>query len=192
MPKIRHGINDFLMLPARYNYHSKRCFRCGGLSELSPLTTGGVVIIIGAQGKLVMKSSTKSDYACRAIEALALHHPDTEPVCIDEIARQRAIPANYLVQILLELKRNGLIQSHRGKMGGYVLAKAPQEISLGDVLRAVHGEVLDLPHLADAACPEEIKRAWRRVKLATEGAADNITFDQICAEARNPALMYHI
>ncbi len=145
-----------------------------------------------AKGNLVMKSSVKSDYACRAVEALALHHPASEPVCIDEIARQRAIPANYLVQILLELKRNGLIHSRRGKTGGYVLAKSPQDISLGDVLRAVHGEVLDLPHLADTACPEEIKRAWRRVKLATEGAADSITFDQICAEARNPALMYHI
>lgn len=139
-----------------------------------------------------MKSSVKADYACRAVEALALHHPGVEPLCIDEIARQRAIPANYLVQILLELKRNGLIHSRRGKAGGYVLARAPREISLGDVLRAVHGEVLDLPHLADAACPEEIKRAWRRLKSAAENTADSITFEQICAEAKHPVLMYHI
>jgi Rrf2 family transcriptional regulator, cysteine metabolism repressor len=139
-----------------------------------------------------MKTSIKSDYACRAVEALALHHPNRHPLPIEAIARQRSIPANYLVQILLELKRNGLIRSHRGKAGGYVLAKLPQEISLGDVLRAVHGEVLDVPHLTDSACPEEIKRAWRRVKTATENAADSVTFEQICAEARNPVLMYHI
>ena len=139
-----------------------------------------------------MKSTVKSDYACRAVEVLALHHPSEKPLPIDQIARQRSIPANYLVQILLELKRNGLIQSRRGKTGGYVLAKPPHQISLGDILRAVHGEVLDLPHLIDPTCPEEIKRAWRRVKSAAENAADSVTFDQICAEARNPVLMYHI
>ncbi|MEI8315294.1 MAG: Rrf2 family transcriptional regulator [Verrucomicrobiota bacterium] len=139
-----------------------------------------------------MKSSIKADYACRAVEALALHHPGVEPLCIGEIARQRSIPANYLVQILLELKRDGLIKSRRGKAGGYVLARSPREISLGDILRAIHGAVLDLPHLTDVTCPEEIKRAWRRLKAVTENEADNITFDQICAEARHPAVMYHI
>ena len=139
-----------------------------------------------------MKSSIKADYACRAVEVLALHHPGVEPVCIEEIARQRSIPANYLVQILLELKRNGLVTSRRGKAGGYVLARSPREISLGDVLRAIHGAVLDLPHLSDSACPEEIKRAWRRLRAATENEANNITFDQVCAEARHPAFMYHI
>jgi Rrf2 family transcriptional regulator, cysteine metabolism repressor len=141
---------------------------------------------------LVMKTSIKGDYACRAVEALALHHPDKKPLTIDQIAQKRSIPANYLVQILLELKRKGLIQSHRGKMGGYNLSKPPQEISLGDVLRAVDGEVVDLPHLEDAGCPEEIKRAWRRIKLAAEEVANSVTFDQLCAEARNPAEMYHI
>ena len=68
--------------------------------------------------KLLMKSSIKADYACRAMEVLALHHPGVEPLCIEEIAKQRSIPANYLVQILLELKRNGLIKSRRGKDGG--------------------------------------------------------------------------
>ena len=150
------------------------------------------MLILTKLGYLLMKSSIKADYACRAMEVLALHHPGVEPLCIGEIARQRSIPANYLVQILLELKRNGLITSRRGKDGGYVLARSPREISLGDVLRAIHGAVLDLPHLTDAACPEEIKRAWRRLRTATEHEADSITFDQVCAEARHPAFMYHI
>jgi len=150
------------------------------------------MIISTKFSKLLMKSSIKADYACRAMEVLALHHPGVEPLCIDEIAKQRSIPANYLVQILLELKRNGLIKSRRGKAGGYVLARSPQEISLGDILRAIHGAVLDLPHLTDATCPEEIKRAWRRLKTVIENEADSITFDKICAEARHPASMYHI
>jgi len=169
--------------------------RCGNrlpASKKSPLTFSGTQLYSSKFAILLMKASIKSDYACRAVEALALHHPATQPITIDEIARQRSIPANYLVQILLELKRNGLIQSHRGKTGGYNLAKPPQDISLGDVLRAVDGEILDLPQLTEAGCPEEIKRAWRRLKSAAENAADAITFDQICAEARNPVLMYHI
>lgn len=139
-----------------------------------------------------MKASVKSDYACRAVEALALHHPDPQPMCIEEIARRRHIPSNYLVQILLELKRKGLIQSRRGKMGGYVLARLPRQITLGDVLRAVQGEVMDLSSLSEPDCPEEIKQAWRRVKSAAENAANDITFEQICTAARHPSPTYDI
>jgi len=139
-----------------------------------------------------MKASVKSDYACRAVEALALHFPNPTPLCIDEIARRQSIPANYLVQILLELKHAGLIKSQRGKTGGYVLARAPREIVFGDVLRAVQGAVIDFPSLTEANCPAEIKFAWRRVKTAAEDAADGITFEEIRAAAKRPSLSYEI
>ena len=139
-----------------------------------------------------MKASVKSDYACRAVEALALHHPSTRPLRIEEIATREAIPANYLVQILIELKSKGLIQSRRGKAGGYALAKTPREITVGDVLRAVQGDVLEMPLLLESRCPEEIKRAWRRIKEAAEQAADGVTFEEICAEAKSRPEMYYI
>jgi Rrf2 family transcriptional regulator, cysteine metabolism repressor len=139
-----------------------------------------------------MKASVKSDYACRAVEALALHHPNARPLRIEEIAHREAIPANYLVQILIELKSKGLIQSRRGKAGGYALAKTPREITVGDVLRAVQGDVLEMPLLLEARCPEEIKRAWRRIKDAAEQAADGVTFEEICAEAKSRPEMYYI
>jgi Rrf2 family transcriptional regulator, cysteine metabolism repressor len=139
-----------------------------------------------------MKASVKSDYACRAVEALALHHPNTRPLRIEEIAHREAIPANYLVQILIELKSKGLIQSRRGKAGGYALAKTPREITIGDVLRAVQGDVLEMPLLLEARCPEEIKRAWRRIKEAAEQAADDVNFEEICAEAKSRPEMYYI
>jgi len=135
-----------------------------------------------------MKASVKSDYACRAVEALALHHPNARPLRIEEIATREGIPANYLVQILIELKSNGLIQSWRGK----ALAKTPREITVGDVLRAVQGDVLEMPLLAESRCPEEIKRAWRRIKEAAEQAADDVTFEEICAEAKSRPEMYYI
>ena len=138
-----------------------------------------------------MKLSVKTDYACRAIEALSLHYPNSRPVRIDEIAQREGIPANYLVQILIELKSKGLIRSHRGKAGGYVLAKPPREISFGDVVRAVHGDLVEISALG-SACPQEIQRVWRRIKFAAEEIADNVTFEEICGEATNRTQMYYI
>src|SRR3989442_9747184 len=139
-----------------------------------------------------MKLSIKTDYACRAIEALALHHPNNRPVRIEEIAQREGIPANYLVQILQDLKGKGLIRSHRGKAGGYVLAKPPREITFGDVVRAVHGELVEISSLSDSACPQEIQRVWRRIKYAMEEIADTVTFEEICAEATGRTAMYYI
>ena len=138
-----------------------------------------------------LKLSVKTDYACRAIEALSLHYPNSRPVRIDEIAQREGIPANYLVQILIELKSKGLLRSHRGKAGGYVLAKPPREITFGDVVRAVHGDLVELSGL-DSACPQEIQRIWRRIKFAAEEVADNVTFEEICGEATNRTQMYYI
>lgn len=139
-----------------------------------------------------MKASVKSDYACRAVEALSLHHPNTRPLRVDEIAQREAIPVNYLVQILIELKSKGLIQSKRGKAGGYTLARSPREITLGDVLRAIQGDILEMPLLAESRCPDEIKRAWRRIKTAAEGEANTITFEEICSDANGRSSMYYI
>ena len=87
-----------------------------------------------------MKLSVKSDYAARAVLGLARHYPTGEVLRIEQLATGQNIPPNYLVQILIELKAQGIAKSVRGKEGGYLLARAPAEISLGDVLRAVHGD----------------------------------------------------
>lgn len=139
-----------------------------------------------------MKLSVKTDYACRAIEALALHFPDDRPMRIDEIAQRMSIPANYLVQILIELKNQGLIRSHRGKAGGYLLAKQPHEISVGNVIRAIHGQLVELPELEHTSCPPEIQRVWHNIKIAAESTADRVTFDVLCAESAAKPQMYHI
>jgi Rrf2 family protein len=139
-----------------------------------------------------MKLSIKADYACRAMETLSLHHPNNRPVRIESIAQLGGIPASYLVQILIELKSKGLIKSQRGKAGGYVLAKAPKEITVGDVVRATQGELVELSVLADSASPQEIQRVWRRIKFAAEDVADSVTFEDICAEATVRPQMYYI
>ena len=139
-----------------------------------------------------MKLSVKSDYAARAVLGLARHYPTGNALRVEDLASGQGVPANYLVQILIELKAQGIARSVRGKEGGYLLARAPAEISLGDVLRAVHGEVFDTPALSDPNCPPELRGAWQRLKAAMDKAAGGITFQQLLDEGADKEKMYYI
>ena len=107
-----------------------------------------------------MKLSVKSDYAARAVLGLAKHYASGATLRVDDLAAQQQLPSNYLVQILIELKAQGIVRSVRGKEGGYMLARPPAEITLADLLRAVHGTIFDTPALSGRDCPAELRRAW--------------------------------
>ena len=139
-----------------------------------------------------MKLSVKSDYAARAVLGLARHWPDGGARRVEELAAEQGVPANYLVQILIELKANRIVKSQRGKEGGYLLARAPAEISFGDILRAVHGQVFDSTGLSDPQCPSELRGAWKKLQKALENTADNITFQQLLDESVDKEKMYYI
>jgi Rrf2 family cysteine metabolism transcriptional repressor len=139
-----------------------------------------------------VKLSVKSDYAARAVLGLARHHPSGDAVRVEDLAAEQGVPANYLVQILIELKAQGIARSVRGKDGGYLLARAPAEITLGDVLRSVHGTVFDTPALSDPDCPPELRRAWQKLQAAMETAADSVTFQQMLEESAAKEKMYYI
>src|SRR2546429_2527149 len=85
-----------------------------------------------------MRISAKGEYAIKAVLDLALRGGDGL-VPIQDIAARHAIPQRYLEHVLLALKRAGLLGSKRGASGGYHLMRLPEEISVGDVLRAVEG-----------------------------------------------------
>jgi len=140
----------------------------------------------------LVKLSVKSDYATRAVLGLARHFPNDTALRVEQLATAQDVPANYLVQILLELKAKGIAKSVRGKEGGYLLARKPAEISLGDVLRAVHGEVFDTPALSDTNCAPELRAAWRRLKTSVDAAADSISFQQLLDEGGEKEKMYYI
>jgi Rrf2 family protein len=140
----------------------------------------------------VVKLSVKSDYAARAVLALARGYASGKSQRIEDLASLYGIPANYLVQILIELKTGKLVKSVRGKAGGYLLAKAPAEISLGDVLRCIHGEIFESPALTDANCPPELQHAWERLRVNVEDAANSITFQQLLEETTAKEKMYYI
>src|ERR671935_2756777 len=88
-----------------------------------------------------MKVSTRGDYAARALLSLALHGSE-QPTSVKEIAERTGLPQPYLEQILLALKGAGLVRSKRGVGGGYVLARDPSEITLGQIVSAVDGPIV--------------------------------------------------
>ena len=139
-----------------------------------------------------MKLSVKSDYAARAVLGLARHYPTGEALRVEDLAAEQGVPSNYLVQILIELKAQGIARSVRGKEGGYLLGRPPAEITLGDVLRAVHGTVFDSPALTDPDCPPELRRAWQRLQRTLDTAAGEITFLQLLEESTAKEKMYYI
>jgi Rrf2 family transcriptional regulator, cysteine metabolism repressor len=89
-----------------------------------------------------MAITQKSKYALRATLELAVRFGQG-PISIGEIAKAQTIPARFLEAILAQLKRAGLVESRRGNEGGYVLARSPGLVSVGDVLRVVQGSLAD-------------------------------------------------
>src|SRR5438876_11085479 len=87
-----------------------------------------------------MKISAKGEYALKAMLDLSMHE-SSGLVSIQEIAARQSIPQRYLEQVLLQLKRASLLTSKRGAAGGYHLTRPPGEITVGEVLRAIEGEV---------------------------------------------------
>ena len=139
-----------------------------------------------------MKLSVKSDYAARAVLWLAQRHGDGQTRKVEEMASDQGIPPNYLTQILIELKSKQIVRSHRGREGGYQLARSPSEITLGDVIRCVHGEVFDSPAMTSPHGPPELREAWKSLQRSLNEAADNITFQKLLDVAAGKEKMYYI
>lgn len=139
-----------------------------------------------------MKLTVKSDYATRAVLELARTAELGNARRVEELAQAAGVSGNYLVQILIELKSRGIVKSVRGKEGGYLLARKPEEITLGDVLRCVHGEIFESPAIADAGCPEPLRLAWKNLREAAARAADGIDFRSLVEQGTGKEEMYYI
>ncbi|HXH84773.1 MAG TPA: Rrf2 family transcriptional regulator [Candidatus Tectomicrobia bacterium] len=142
-----------------------------------------------------MRVSAKGEYAIRAVLDLAMRR-GRELVPIQAIAARQGIPQRYLEQVLLALKRAGLLVSKRGAAGGYHLARAPEAITVGDVLRAVEGRpsfdaVSTAGRNGGAA---ELAELWDEIAEAVERVVDRWTVAELVERAherRSPA-RYHI
>jgi Rrf2 family transcriptional regulator, cysteine metabolism repressor len=132
-----------------------------------------------------MRVTAKGEYATQAVLYLALQYPGV--LTIHDIAQRHHIPLKYLEQILLELKRGGVLESKRGVNGGYTLARAPEEISVGEVLRIVDGAFAESSCIHNEAmggvCVEGqscgLKQTWRDVQGAVEKILFATTFEDV-------------
>ena len=136
-----------------------------------------------------MKITYKGDYALKTILDLALHYGNG-PITIHELAMRADIPIKFLEQILLDLKRGGFVVSRRGHVGGYMLAKHPSKIKLGDVVRFIEGPIepvacVDNKYKGCSDIARCIFRpVWQRVTESTSKIIDTITFDDLTKRAK--------
>ena len=132
--------------------------------------------------------STKTKYALKALQVLTKEYGQG-PVLISEIARRESIPAKFLELILLELKNQGILQSKKGKGGGYFLARPPQTVSVGQVVRTVEGPLAPLPCVSRTSymrcreCRDErscgIRIVMKDVRDATARILDSTTLADV-------------
>lgn len=137
-----------------------------------------------------MKLSVKVDYACRVLAQLARSYGTDDLAHIESLARVESVPANYLVQILSELRNGGLIISRRGKQGGYALARPPEAITLYDILRLIEGEVLELPGSGEGQSGRRVDAAWREIRDTLEAKCRECTLDRMVVKPTGE--MYYI
>ena len=118
--------------------------------------------------------SRKSKYGLKALLVLA-EKAGAGPVLVSELANRDAIPKKFLEAILLELKRHGLVQSRKGKGGGYFLRRKPAEITFGEVIRVLDGPLAAVPCVSQTAymkCAECVDEPTCGVRFAMKGVRD--------------------
>ena len=134
-----------------------------------------------------MKFSTKSRYALRLMAELARYAPGTT-VSLKEISERQNLSLKYLEQIVTPLARVGLVKSERSSQGGYRLSRPAAQITAGDILRAVEGEIVPVPCLATSAesCPHraqcETLGFWEGLNQVINQYIDSATLEKLSSE----------
>lgn len=138
--------------------------------------------------------SAKTEYACLALLHLAAEYSDRKPVQVRRLASEGRVPEGFLVQILQQLKRAGLVTSTRGACGGYRLAQSPETITLAEVIDLVEnpahvGSNLEKP----TPLAETLADACREADAARREALEGATLaDLVERTATSPATMWYI
>lgn len=138
-----------------------------------------------------MKLSTKGRYGLRAVLDLAVHAED-EAVALSQIADRQGISMNYLEQLIAKLKRAGIVNGIRGAQGGYILAIPAEELSVGDILRALEGDLhpvdCSVVNRSDGTCSNSdscvTKYVWKRISDSINDAVDGIKLSELVAESK--------
>lgn len=131
-----------------------------------------------------MRVSARADYAVRALTELAAR--SGEPITAESIARAQGVPLKFLLGILGELRRAGLVRSQRGPAGGYLLARDPATITVADVMRAVDGPLASVQDAKpeDVTYPGPAARlqdVWIAVRASLRSVLEQVTIAHLLA-----------
>lgn len=144
-----------------------------------------------------MKVDAKGYYGILALAELARQYKGGEPLQVKEIASQRQIPREYLGQIMVQMKRAGLVHGARGPGGGYILARPPETITMKEMLTVLGGPFVGMdlrsrgPRLRDSLVSQRIIEAWARGVNAFERVLEETTLADLCRR-EDKAYMYYI
>ena len=136
-----------------------------------------------------MNISSRCEYACRAVLELALRQQSGSLLTATDIAESRSIPEKYLVHIMLQLKRAGIVRSVRGAHGGYSLALDPEAITMLDIVSAVDGPVLN-PLPVNGQGSEELAGAWGGIAQTITDALSKITIRSLLDKSASRQMYY--
>jgi Rrf2 family protein len=152
-----------------------------------------------------MRFSAKVEYGILAILALCLHS-GPEPLQVKSIAQKQKIPIRFLEQVMNLLKKQGLVESVRGRQGGYLLTKTPDQIRFGEVLQAIEGPLamIDMTGRETGSTSSGgegientvIQEVWTEANASLEKLLNSITFQDLCERKKElegkQVLMFHI
>jgi len=126
--------------------------------------------------------SKKTIYGLQAAILLAKRY-ETGPVLITDLAKEGRIPKKFLEAILLELRKSGILNSKKGKGGGYVLAKDAQDITVGDIIRTLEGSFAEIYFEDETKETNEIKMIMKEVRDAMSNILDKTSLADVIERA---------
>ncbi len=121
---------------------------------------------------------------------LAKYHDGRTLTRLEELAQREAVSGNFLVQILNDLRRAGLVESRRGKAGGYLLGRSADQITLRQVVDAVDPALLQCSVTRDGDSGQAVRRAWEQVSGVLQHSLDQITVESLANSQGDP--MFYI
>ena len=121
---------------------------------------------------------------------LAKRHDGRTITRLDELAQREAVSANFLVQILNDLRRAGLVESRRGKSGGYLLARKPDTIHLKEIVEAVEPSLLSFSTHTEGESGATVRAAWENIARELRSQLERVTLQQLAEKTEAP--MFYI
>jgi Rrf2 family protein len=143
-----------------------------------------------------VKISTRTDYALRIMLSLTFEAHSGEPQRLPDLARKNGIPLRFLEQIMIRLKAAGLVESRRGRRGGYLVGRDPDKVTMGEILRVMDGPIV-LRHCMNGRssiepCPNKdgcvFREVFGKVKDEVQTVINNVTLRELSQKARGRGL----